>query len=128
MSDAPRDAGYDDFLDAVEDGEPYYLASPSGNGWLPPRYIDPETGERELTERDLPEPGEILTYTQTHVSGPSFVDDTPYVVAVAQFGPVRISGQVRGIDPGDLAVGQTVELTVGRTETEDDRIIVFEPQ
>ena len=37
-----RDAGYDDFLDAVEDGEPYYLAGSDGNGWLPPRIRDPE--------------------------------------------------------------------------------------
>jgi uncharacterized OB-fold protein len=122
-----RDAGYDDFLDAVEAGEPYYLESPSGNGWLPPREVDPETGERELIEQDLPETGEVLTYTITNVAGPSFADDTPYVVAVAEFGPVRITGQVRGMDHDDVEVGQTVELSVGRNETADERVVVFEP-
>ena len=127
MSDESRHAGYDDFLDAVESGEPYYLESPSGNGWLPPRQFDPETGERELVEKDLPETGEILTSTITNVSGPSFADDTPYVVAIAQFGPVRITGQVRGVDHEDVEIGQDVEISVGRNETEDKRLVVFEP-
>jgi len=52
-----RNIGYDDFLDAVEAGEPYYLESPSGNGWLPPLSVDPETGARELTEQPLPDTG-----------------------------------------------------------------------
>ncbi|PSQ61106.1 MAG: nucleic acid-binding protein [Halobacteriales archaeon SW_9_67_25] len=127
MSDHARDAGYDDFLDAVEAGEPYYLESPSGNGWLPPREVDPETGERELVETDLPETGEVLTYTITNVAGPSFADDTPYVVAIAEFGPVRITGQIRGMDHDDVEVGQTVELSVGRNETAEERVVVFEP-
>ena len=126
MSDA-RDAGYDDFLDAVEAGEPYYLESPSGSGWLPPREIDPETGERGLERRDLPTTGEVLTYTVTNVAGPSFADDTPYVVAVAAFGPVRITGQLRGVDHDEVDVGQQVEVSVGRNETEGERLVVFEP-
>jgi uncharacterized OB-fold protein len=127
MSQDVRDAGYDDFLDAVEAGEPYYLESPSGNGWLPPKDVDPETGERELVEMDLPTTGEILTQTITNVSGPSFADDTPYVVAVAEFGPVNVTGQVRGIDHEDVEIGQEVALSVGRNETADERIVVFEP-
>jgi uncharacterized OB-fold protein len=127
MSDHARDAGYDDFLDAVEAGEPYYLESPSGNGWLPPREVDPQTGERELVQKDLPETGEVLTYTITNVAGPSFAEDTPYVVAIAEFGPVNITGQIRGMDHDDVEVGQEVSLRVGRNETADERVVVFEP-
>jgi len=127
MSDDVRDAGYDDFLDAVEAGEPYYLESPSGNGWLPPREVDPQTGERELVQKDLPETGEVLTYTITNVAGPSFAEDTPYVVAIAEFGPVNITGQIRGMDHDDVEVGQEVSLRVGRNETADERVVVFEP-
>ena len=122
-----RDSGYDDFLDAVEAGEAYYLESPSGNGWLPPRECDPETGEDELVERELPEAGEILTHTTTFVAGPDFVDDTPYVVAIASFGPVRITGQMRDVDPEDVEIGQEVTLGVGRSDTTDDRFVVFYP-
>jgi uncharacterized OB-fold protein len=127
MSDAPRNAGYDDFLDRLEDGDPYYLESPSGNGWLPPRQIDPETGERDLSEESFPDTGEILTYTQTNVAGPSFADDAPYIVAIAEFGPIRLTGQVRGIDLEDLEVGQTVGIDVGESETSGERLVVFEP-
>lgn len=128
MSDGePYTAGFDDFLDAVEEGEPYYLESPSGNGWLPPRQCDPETGEADLTEEPLPDTGEILTHTTTYVSGPDFADDAPYVVAIASFGPVRITGQMRDVDPENVEIGQTVEIGVERSETQNDRLVVFYP-
>lgn len=125
--DEARTNGLDDFLDALEEGDPYYLESPSGNGWLPPREMDPETGERELTQEELPDTGEILTMTTTNVAGPSFADDAPFVVAVAQFGPVRITGQVRGIDHEDVEIGQEVTIGVGENETEGERLVIFEP-
>jgi uncharacterized OB-fold protein len=122
--DEVRNAGYDDFLDALAEGEPYYLESPSGNGWLPPRRIDPETGEREFTKEPLPEIGEVLTSTVTHVAGPSFADDAPFVVVIAAFGPVRITGQIRGGE--EIEIGQEVEIGVGRSE-KGERLVVFEP-
>jgi uncharacterized OB-fold protein len=126
MSDT-RNAGYDDFLDAVAAGDPYYLESQSGEALLPPVARDPATGERELTERPLPETGEILTHTTTTVAAPEFVDDTPYVVAVVSFGPVTLTGQLRGVDPADVAVGLSVELGLDRSETTDERVLVFVP-
>jgi hypothetical protein len=109
--DDARDAGFDDFLDAVEEGDPYYLESPSGNGWLPPRQFDPDTGE-------------VLTTTVTNVAGPSFAEDTPYVVAVAQFGPVRITGQLPGSDAPDI--GDHVTIAVGESQ-QGERVIRFQP-
>lgn len=126
MSDA-RNEGFDDFLDALEEGEPYYLEGPEGDGWLPPRRIDPATGSQELTEEELPETGEIVTHTQTHVAAPTFADDAPFVVAIAEFGPVRITGQVRGMDASDVEIGQEVTIGIDHTETKDERLVVFEP-
>jgi hypothetical protein len=126
MTDEARDAGYDDFMDALSEGEPFYLESPSGNGWLPPRRMDPETGERDLTKRPLPETGEVLTSTTTHVAGPSFAEDAPFVVAIAEFGPVRLTGQLRGLDHDEIEIGQEVTIGVGTSES-GDRLIVFEP-
>ncbi len=127
MSDDVRDNGYDDFLDAVEAGEPYYLESPSEDGWLPPAMVDPNTGDGDLTEQPLPETGEIITFTTTNVAGPAFSDDAPFVVAIADFGPVTITGQLRDIEPEDAAIGQEVRLDVGQTETTGDRLLVFRP-
>ena len=126
MSDA-RNEGFDDFLDAAEDGEPYYLEGPEGDGSLPPRRIDPATGSRELAEKPLPETGTIVTHTQTHVAAPDFADDAPFVVAVAEFGPVKITGQMRDVDAEDIEIGQPVELGIDRSETTDERLVVFRP-
>ncbi len=126
MTEKARDGGYDDFLDALAEGEPFYLETPSGNGWLPPRRIDPETGEREFEKTPLHETGEILSSTVTHVAGPSFAEDAPYVVAVAEFGPIRITGQVRGVDREDVEIGQSVRIDLGTNEN-GERLVVFEP-
>lgn len=127
MSDDVHTAGFDDFLDAAEEGEPYYLESPSGNGWLPPRVVDPRTGESELSEESLPETGEIVTQTITYVAPPDFADDAPFVVAIADFGSVRMTGQVRDVDPEDVSIGDQVELGVEESETTGERVPVFYP-
>jgi uncharacterized OB-fold protein len=122
-----RTEGFDDFLDAVEAGEPYYLEGPEGDGWLPPRRVDPATGSDELTEQPLPETGTVVTYTRTHVAAPEFAEDAPYVVAIAEFGPVRITGQLRGVGAEAVDVGRAVEIDVERSETTDERVVVFRP-
>jgi len=131
MTDNPtgaRDAGYDDFLDAVETGEAYYLACPDGHGWLPPRTVCPDCGSTDLTEEPLPEAGEVETYTVAHVAAPSFADDAPYVTAIARFGPIRVTGLLRGVDPDDADRGLAVELVVGASETTGRRLLAFDPR
>ncbi|NEU57228.1 Zn-ribbon domain-containing OB-fold protein [Halorussus sp. MSC15.2] len=127
MSDAERvrDEGFDDFLDAIESGEGFYLECPEGHGSLPPRRVCPHCGATDLRETTLPETGDIETFTTVHVAAPEFVDDAPYVTAVADFGGVRLTGIVRGIDPDDVAVGTEVAPDVGETETADERVLVF---
>lgn len=121
-----RDDGFDDFLDAVEEDEPFYLEREDGEPYLPPAPRDPSTGG-DLTRQSLPDTGTILTHTTTHVPTPDFADDAPYVTAVVSIGPVKLTGQVRDIASEDVRIGQSVELGIERTETGDDRIIVFSP-
>jgi hypothetical protein len=122
-----RDAGYDDFLDALAEGEAHYLEGPDGDGFLPPREVHPRTGA-ELAERPLPDAGEVLTYTRVEVPTPQLADDAPYVLAVAQFGPVRLTGQVHSDDPDDVEVGMRVTADVGETVTSGERMVVFRPR
>lgn len=122
-----RDRGYDDWLDAIEAGEGYYLESPTGEGSLPPRRVCPHTGSTELTERPLPKTGRIETVTVVHVASPGFAEDAPYATAIAEFGPVGLTGIVRGIDPDAIDVGLEVTVTVETRETTDDRLVVFRP-
>ncbi|WP_425493631.1 Zn-ribbon domain-containing OB-fold protein [Natronocalculus amylovorans] len=127
MSDRIKDTGYDEWLDAIEDGSGYYLQSPAGHGSLPPRRVCPYTGSTELTETPLPETGTIETYSVIYVAAPGFADDTPYATAVVTFGPVRLTGIVRGADPEHVETGQTVTVGVEHRKTSDDRVVVFRP-
>ncbi|MFB6172923.1 MAG: Zn-ribbon domain-containing OB-fold protein [Haloarculaceae archaeon] len=127
MSDV-RDAGYDDLLDALEAGEGYYLACPNGHGSLPPRRACPTCGARDLTEEPLPDAGEVATYTHITVATPSFGEDAPYVTAVVDFGPVRLTGLLRGTAPEAVETGTVVGVGVEETETTGDRVVVFRPR
>ena len=125
-------ASYDEWLDAIDASEGFYLESPAGVGSLPPRRVCPETGSTDLTRQPLPEIGTIETYSVVHVAPPGFADDAPYVSAIADFGPVRITGVVRGVDPDAIdedseLIGTEVRVTVETREMTDDRLVVLSP-
>lgn len=122
MSDANE--GFDDFLNAVAEGESYYLECSEGHGWLPPRRICPECGSRGLTEEPLPESGTVETYTTVRVPAPRFADDAPYATVIADFGPLRVTAQYRG-DPEEVETGLTVGLDVAESATTGERVLVF---
>jgi uncharacterized OB-fold protein len=129
MSDSERvpDAGFDEWLDAAEDGEGYYLECANGHGSLPPRRVCPDCGSTDLEERDLPETGEVQTFTVTHVPTPAFEEDAPYATAVVDFGPVRLTGQVVGVEPEAVETGLAVELEITVSETTGERVIGLRP-
>lgn len=121
------DAGYDEWLAALGTGEGFFLECENGHGSLPPRRVCPHCGSEETTEEPLPETGSVESFTVMHVAAPSFVDDVPYVTAVVDFGPVRLTGVLRDVDPADVAVGDEVVADVSTTETQDDDVVVFRP-
>lgn len=122
-----RDAGYDDFLDALESGRGYYLECEEGHGWVPPRSVCPTCGSREFTEPPLPETGEVVAKTTVHVAAPQFEEDTPYVVAVVDLGPVSVTGQVQGRPPSEIDAGLVVTPTILESDTDGDRLLGFQP-
>ena len=128
MSGDARNAGYDDWLDAIADDDGYYVKCENSHGSLPPRRACPQCGTQVLTDEPLPETGEIETYTVVRVGTPDFSEDAPYATAVAAFGGVRLTGQVRGVEFDEIEPGLEVVATVGRTETTGERVLVFEPR
>lgn len=128
MTETPLNGEYDDWLDQIEAGEGYYVECAEGHGWLPPRRVCPDCGSRELGDEPLPESGEIATHTTITVATPQFEDDAPYVTAIAEFGPVSITGLVRGVDPEDVSMGDAVGIEVGERETTGERAVVFRPR
>jgi uncharacterized OB-fold protein len=128
MTETPLNGEYDDWLDSIEAGEGYYLKCDGGHGWLPPRRVCPDCGSRDLHDEPLPDSGDIVTHTTVAVATPQFKDDAPYVTAIADFGPVSITGLVRGVDPEDVSIGDVVGIEVGERETTGDRAVVFRPR
>ncbi|PSQ09189.1 nucleic acid-binding protein [Halobacteriales archaeon QS_5_70_15] len=126
MTPRYRDDGYDDLLEAIEAGHGFYLACENGHNYLPPRRVCPDCGSSELEETPLPGTGEVITRKVVHVPPPRFEDDAPYVTAVAEFGPVRVTGIVLDADAAP-DVGGAVRPVVGSPETRDDRLLAFEP-
>jgi hypothetical protein len=118
--------GFDDWLDAIEAGDPFYLESPEGDTVLPPRRVAPATGSRDLTRRRLPDGGVVTAHTVVHVGAPRYQSEVPYVTAVATFGPVRVTGLVRGVEPGDVETGMPVGLSV--VEVGGERTVALEPR
>lgn len=114
---------FDEFLDAIEANRAYYLSCPEGHGSLPPQRICPECHSQDLSQELLPTTGELKTYSVVSVPAPRFSDDKPYITAIANFGPVNITGQLQDIDPENVEVGQSVTLSLKTTDNQ--RIIVF---
>jgi len=128
MTETDVNGEYDDWLDSIEGGEAYYVECEAGHGWLPPRRVCPDCGSRELSTEPLPDSGEIATHSTITVATPQFEDDAPYVTAIADFGPVSVTGLVRGVDPEDVSIGDVVGIEVGERETTGDRAVVFRPR
>ena len=55
----PVARGYADLLDAIADGEGYYIECENGYGSLPPHHVCPECGSQELTQERLLDSSEI---------------------------------------------------------------------
>ncbi|WP_254764239.1 Zn-ribbon domain-containing OB-fold protein [Natrinema marinum] len=129
MTDADNvtDSGFDEWLADAEEDAAYFLECDNGHGSLPPRRVCPDCGSTDLEELALPEAGEIQTFTVTHVPTPAFEEDAPYATAIADFGPVRITGQVVGVDPATVETGLEVELEISISETTGERVIGFRP-
>ena len=115
MAGTSRDEGYDELLDAIDAGEGYYLTCSAGHGSLPPQRVCSECGETDLQEEPLPDVGTIMTYTEIHVPSPEFTGETP-VVAIADFGPVRLTGRLLG-DADSISVGVAVSPTVDQSNS-----------
>ena len=122
-----RNAGFDDFLDAVAAGEAHYLECPDGHGWLPPRRVCPECGSQDLSEEPLPESGTVETHTTVRVPAPSFADDAPYATVIVDFGPVSVTATFDG-DPETVETGLTVGLDVDETVTTGERVLTVSPR
>ncbi|WP_137290599.1 Zn-ribbon domain-containing OB-fold protein [Natronorubrum halophilum] len=122
-----QDDGFDAFLGELRDGQGYYYGCSNDHSLLPPRRACSHCGDRDLQRKPLPEVGTIVTHTTVFVPTAEFEDDAPYVTAIAEFGPVRLTGIIRGTDRSGIEIGQSVAVSVELDETGTERKITFRP-
>ena len=122
----PREGSYDEWLAALADGG-FNIECSNGHGSLPPRRVCPVCGDTHLEQRDLPETGAVATYSEVHVATPAFEDDAPYVTAVVDFGPVRLTGVLPGVSDDEVEIGDTVAPDVDPDGPDGRPLVVFRP-
>ncbi|WP_121743138.1 Zn-ribbon domain-containing OB-fold protein [Natronorubrum halophilum] len=98
----------------------------------PPRIVCPECMGDNLAYVDLPHEGELFAFSEVRGGLPIGLaeHDVPYVVAVVDLGPVRLSARVDGAAYDDLEIGDPVELNIVEIDgpTEEERVFYrFEP-
>ena len=61
----------------------------------------------------LPDRGELFAFSEVRAGAPiGMEDDVPFVIAIVDLGPVRLSARIEGSRSDDLAIGDPVELRV----------------
>jgi uncharacterized OB-fold protein len=92
----------------------------------------PQAGEGELEDVELGRTGTLWSYTTNHYEPPApYVSPEPfepYTVAAVELPDAQmvVLGQLaRGVDPADLEVGMTMELTLGTLYEDDDNEYVI---
>lgn len=121
-----RAGSYEEWVDALTEGG-FYLECGNGHGSLPPRRVCPECGDTDLAERALPGTGAVSTFSEVHVAAPAFADETPYVTAIVDFGPVRLTGVLRDVAADEVAIGDSVAPDVEPDGPDDRPLVVFRP-
>lgn len=126
MSDESVMTAHDDFLEALADGQGYSLECPSGHASLPPRYGCPKCAATDLEERPLPESGTITASTVIRVPAPAFADEAPYVLAIAEFGPIKLTGKLLEVDPDEETIESGTPVSVTTDRVDGEHVIAFE--
>lgn len=115
-----------EFFSAIEQGKPYYITDAGSHGMLPPKFVDTVPENQETNRASMPEIGELLTHSKVHVAPSPLEDISPYTIAIAEFGSVRITGQLREFEKGP-EIGQEVDIDLEYVDELEYPVIIFTP-
>lgn len=116
---------YDDFLDALSKGDGFYLECSNGHHLFPPQQVCSVCGESDVTKRSLSDRGIVIAHTVIHVPPPRFRDKAPYVVAIADFDGVELTGHLASEAVDAIENGVKVSVTASQTEQTSERYVEF---
>jgi len=91
----------------------------SGKTYLPPRAIDPKTGDKEFETVKLTDTGKIVTYTIIRTAPSQWGDEVPYAVAITEMTDgTRLMGQVTDCNVEQVKIGMEVRIEFRRIQSE----------
>ncbi len=97
----------------------------SGKTYLPPRAIDPKTGDKEFETVKLPDTGKIVTYTIIRTAPSQWGDEAPYAVAITEMTDgTRLMGQVTDCDIEQVKIGMEVRVEFRRIQSEGHQGVI----
>jgi len=86
-----------------------------GAEFFPPVYRCRKCGSEKVADREMPQTGRILTYTQLHEPLPGFEAQAPFFLAVVKLeNGTKVLTQVVDSPPESVKTGAKVRATVRR--------------
>lgn len=78
---------------------------------VPPKPMCPNCFSKELSWKELPKSGRLLTYTVIYVAPKQFQALVPYAVGIVEFGDGgQLPGMIRGVDLDKIRVGMSLSV------------------
>ena len=89
--------------------------------FFPPRRVCSQCGTREFEKTQLPQEGEVETFTVIRVAPTGFSDEAPYAVGIVSLpGGIRVTAQIVDCDPTRLTIGDRVRLEFRKIQQDGD--------
>ncbi|MFP3985440.1 MAG: Zn-ribbon domain-containing OB-fold protein [Candidatus Bathyarchaeia archaeon] len=78
---------------------------------VPPKPMCPTCFSKNLSWKELPKKGKLLTYTVIHVAPKRFQHLTPYAVGIVKLEEdAQLPGIIKNVHPDKLRVGMTLAI------------------
>ncbi|MDG6909387.1 MAG: Zn-ribbon domain-containing OB-fold protein [Nitrososphaerota archaeon] len=92
-----------------------------GSEYFPPVYLCRKCGSEHVADKEMPQTGKILTYTQLHEPLPGFEAQAPFYLAVIELeNGARVLSQVVDSPEESVRTGARVRATVRRAMVDGD--------
>ena len=89
--------------------------------YFPPRMDCPGCFASDMEWFEIKGNGKLITYTEVNYGPSGFEDDAPYILALAEFGDLKILGRLSpDIKPDDIKLGMPLKVTA--IKLPDDRV------
>ena len=87
-----------------------------GKVFFPPRLVCNACKARDFETVDLPEEGEVVSFTVIRTAPSGFEDEAPYAIGVIRLGEVQVLAQIVDCDFEDIKFGGKVRIEFRRIQ------------